>query len=68
MVRLKEAMGVGMSTIYDCFNSNMVRLKDSDNADILHAIKFQFQYGTIKRKQRSKAIVFCLVSIPIWYD
>ena len=32
------------------FNSNMVRLKALDNnAGVNQAIKFQFQYGSIKR-------------------
>ena len=51
------------------FNSTMVRLKDKENRMIKHKLqKFQFHYGTIKRKQGAITQKLPYISIPLWYD
>ena len=53
----------------DYFNSTMVRLKVP--VELLARVerKFQFHYGTIKRRQRIGSSYFGKrISIPLWYD
>ena len=50
MVRLKGLIKTLMVLSFQNFNSNMVRLKAAIKAAIPITIKFQFQYGAIKRR------------------
>ena len=46
---IKSKISFNYLSIYHCFNSNMVRLKDYLTIKLKEKIMFQFQYGTIKR-------------------
>ena len=52
MVRLKAPIVVTKTKVDTHFNSTMVRLKDELLASDEWTNKFQFHYGTIKRKYR----------------
>ena len=69
MVRLKvRVQYVGKEGERD-FNSKMVRLKVSNEAETKRQEQFQFQNGTIKRIAFSDSFSFCkAISIPKWYD
>ena len=53
MVRLKEAFAIASGKSNLCFNSNMVRLKDGQVNNTPSVGAFQFQYGTIKRREQN---------------
>ncbi len=61
MVRLKDQELTEQQIKFLCFNSNMVRLK-VNNATVFAANieKFQFQYGSIKRKRFGQESKFSL--------
>ena len=61
MVRLKVTCLLRLSRCNLNFNSNMVRLKaEYDQSNKFYYHKFQFQYGSIKRRDR---IISCVIII-----
>ena len=55
MVRLKAKMYIAIRTLTLYFNSTMVRLKGKSAGIDFFVPKFQFHYGTIKRREDNAA-------------
>ena len=68
MVRLKEESLNDNQYHRLYFNSTMVRLKELEKVGNPYVYKFQFHYGTIKRRGREDAGNNGGISIPLWYD
>ena len=68
MVRLKVRRRRQRERDQRNFNSTMVRLKDERPYESPARNEFQFHYGTIKSRLRTRIFTVYLISIPLWYD